>query len=217
MNIRQLLTAVALTLFILSASVVFTLNFRPLYYMDIQHYQLPETTGYSEEEIRENYDALIDYNSVFYRGELNFPTLSMSEGGRIHFIEVKRIFVFIEAVLLPLGLAGSIIGILSLKKQKPAYLKLTSIFTLALPALLGLLIALNWERFFILFHHLFFNNDYWIFDAATDPVILLLPDGFFMHCALMILALIVIGSLLCFLIYRKCLRLNTHEVSDGSL
>lgn len=206
MKIKQILTAIALTLCILSAAIVFTLNFRPLYYMDIHHFNLPENTGYSEEEIRENYDTLIDYNSVFYREELEFPTLTMSEEGRIHFVEVKRIFVFIQAVLLPLSLLGSILGILSLKKQKPAYLRLTSVLTLALPVILDALIAMNWDQFFVLFHKLFFNNDYWIFDADTDPIILLLPDGFFMHCALMILALIVIASLLCFVIYRRLSR-----------
>lgn len=130
----------------------------------------------------------------------------MSEEGRIHFVEVKRIFVFIQAVLLPLSLIGSILGILNQKKQKPVYLRLTSVLTLALPAVLGALIAMNWDQFFILFHKLFFNNDYWIFDADTDPIILLLPDGFFMHCALMILALTVIASILCLVIYRRLSR-----------
>ena len=63
MNIKQIFTAIALTLCILSVAVIFTLNFRPLYYMDIHHFNLPEKTGYPEEEIRENYDSLIDYNS----------------------------------------------------------------------------------------------------------------------------------------------------------
>lgn len=48
MKIKQILTAIALTLCILSAAIVFTLNFRPLYYMDIHHFNLPENTGYSE-------------------------------------------------------------------------------------------------------------------------------------------------------------------------
>lgn len=81
MNIKQIFTAIALTLCILSAAVVVTLNFRPLYYMDIHHFNLPEKTGYPEEEIRENYDSLIDYNSVFYQEALEFPTLTMSEEG----------------------------------------------------------------------------------------------------------------------------------------
>ena len=41
--------------------------------------------GYSEEEIRENYDALIDYTMAWKDGDLVFPTLPMSEKGKIHF------------------------------------------------------------------------------------------------------------------------------------
>lgn len=212
-NLKHILTALALTFFIISASVVITLNFRPLYYFDINYFNLVEKTGYSEEMIRENYDTLIDYNSVFYQDELEFPSLPMSEYGRIHFVEVKNIFVFIQAFLLPVSLIGSIVGILALKKQKPTYLKLTSVLSLALPTVLGLFIALNWDRVFIIFHEIFFNNDYWIFDYKTDPVIRILPDGFFMHCALMILLLIAISSLACFIIYRKCL--NKSVKSNG--
>lgn len=203
MNLKHFFTALSLTLCIISTAVIITLNFRPLYYVDMKFYNLSEMTGYPENEIRANYDTLIEYNSVLYQGELAFPTLPMSEQGRIHFIEVKRIFVFIQAVLFPLSLIGSLTGIYFLKRQKPAYLKLTSVLNLALPAVLGTLIAMNWNRFFILFHELFFNNDYWIFDEVTDPIITLLPDGYFMHCALMILGIIILSSILCFVIYRK--------------
>lgn len=203
MKLKHLLTALSLTLAIISGAVILTLNFRPLYYMDMKQYHLSEDTGYTEDEIRQNYDTLITYNSVFYHGDLQFPTLPMSEEGRIHFIEVKRIFVFIQAVLFPLSLIGSAVGIFTLKKQKPAYLKLTSVLTLSVPTVLCALIALNWDNFFVTFHKIFFNNDYWIFDADTDPIILLLPDGYFMHCALMILGLIIFASFICFNLYRK--------------
>ena len=79
-----------------------------------------------------------------------------------------------------------------------------------LPAALGVLIALNWETVFVLFHKIVFNNNYWIFNAATDPVITILPDTFFMHCALMILALVVLGSIICLLAYRHAKHKKTH-------
>ena len=202
-SIKQLLTALCMTLCIISLAVILTLNFRPLYYFDIDYFHLEENTGYSEEIIRSNYDALIDYNSVFYQGELLFPNLPMSEQGRIHFVEVKEIFVLFQAVLFPISLIGSILGILTLKKQKPTYLLLTSVLSIALPVFLGLLIAVNWNRFFVLFHEIFFNNDYWIFDYRTDPIILLLPNGYFLHCALMILGLILLGSIGCLLFYKN--------------
>ena len=203
---KQILTSVSLTLCLICLAVVITLNFRPLYYFDIGYFNLVERTGYTEEIIRENYDVLIDYNSVFYKGSLEFPTLPMSEEGRIHFVEVKEIFVFFQAVLFPVALIGSIFGIFALKKQKPTYLLLTSVLSIAIPSVLGFLIAMNWNRFFVLFHELFFNNDYWIFDYRTDPIILFLPDGYFMHCAIMILLLILVGSLSCFILYKYQLR-----------
>ena len=84
--------AFALTLTVISLSVVFTLAFRPLYYLDMHLFDLSEKTGYSEEKILENYDELIDYNLSFSDSELKLPSLPMSSAGRIHFQEVKDIF-----------------------------------------------------------------------------------------------------------------------------
>ena len=73
--------------FFLSLSVTLTLNARFLYYMDID--ALAADTGMKAAEIRENYGALIDYNSITGPEILTFPTLPMSETGRVHFEEVK--------------------------------------------------------------------------------------------------------------------------------
>ncbi len=52
-------------LFFISFSVVLVLNFRPLYYHDIEALGIVESSGISEEDIRTNYDTLISYNSIF--------------------------------------------------------------------------------------------------------------------------------------------------------
>lgn len=199
---KQILTAISMALCLISLSVILTLNFKPLYYMDMKILNLSETTGYSEEEIMENYDALIEYNSVFYKGELEFPSLPMSESGKIHFEEVKEIFVFFEAVLFPVTLFLSAILIWMLRKEKPFYLKWASWFMVGIPAIIGVLIAMNWNRVFVLFHELMFANDYWLFDPNTDPIIRLLPDGYFMHCAILILALVVLFSIICMMKFK---------------
>ena len=49
-------------------------------------------------EIKENYQILIHYQSIFYQGKLVFKDFIMSKGGRIHFEEVKRIFEIIQIV-----------------------------------------------------------------------------------------------------------------------
>ena len=88
----NLTLAVVFMLFFISFSVVLVLNFRPLYYHDIEALGIVESSGISEEDIRTNYDTLISYNSIFGQKELDFPTLAMSESGKIHFEEVKNIF-----------------------------------------------------------------------------------------------------------------------------
>ena len=197
----QLLLGVVLMFFVFSSAVTVTLHFRPFYYGAIDRMELPEKTGLSEEEIRGNYDALIDYNGLFSTGELELPTLAMSEGGRIHFAEVKELFVMIQWLMIGTLIAGAL-GILSLwKKRSFLYLKLGGLLTLAVPAVLGLLVAVSWNWLFVAFHRLFFNNDYWIFDERTDPVIKILPNEFFMHCAILILVLVVLGALLMLLLH----------------
>lgn len=193
--------ALVMTLTIIGISVVGTLAFRPLYYHDMEVLEIAEYTGLSEEEIRENYDVLIDYNMAWKDGELKFPTLPMSETGKIHFEEVKEIFDIFKY----LAVFGSILGIVGIvfmaKMKEYRYLKMTAMVSCGLPVILGILVALFWDKVFVIFHKLFFNNDYWIFDYRTDPIILLLPDEFFMHCALLIFGGVLLGAVVCLISY----------------
>ena len=99
--ITDLLLALIGCLFILSASVVLVLNIRVIYYHDIDTLHLTKEVDLTKEQIRENYDALIDYN-LFWKGEdtLQFPDFPMSEHGQIHFAEVRRIFVALQYLMI---------------------------------------------------------------------------------------------------------------------
>ena len=152
--------ALVLTLAIISLSVVFTLAFRPLYYHDIHALNIPERTGYSEEMIRENYDVLIDYNLSFGEEPLEFPSLAMSEPGRIHFEEVKDIFNLFKYMAIGGTLLGAVCIWMFGRRKEYLYLKLTSILAVALPAVIGLFVAVNWDWAFVTFHHIAFDNDY---------------------------------------------------------
>lgn len=194
---ENLIFSVLLMLWIISLAVVLTLNFRPLYYFDMDYLDISSSSGLDEEVIRRNYDVLIDYNSIFSQEELEFPELPMSESGRIHFQEVKNIFVGLQWILIVDSVICAVLLIRHIRRKSFAFLKFTGIITIVIPAVLGALIALNWNWVFVTFHHIAFNNDYWIFDEVTDPVITMLPDTFFMHCALMILALVMLGAAAC--------------------
>lgn len=203
----NLLLALIGFLFLATLSVVLVLNLRTIYYFDIRYQQLEEKTGFSEEVIRENYDTLIDYNLITKRvKELEFPSFPMSEQGRIHFAEVKRIFTvvqylcFVTGALLLMGLVKK------MRRRDYGSLKLTAIFTFFIPIVLGVLAVTSWDTFFIRFHQIFFRNNYWIFDPVTDPVIRILPDVFFFHCAAAILLFLLLGGVVSGALYRFATR-----------
>lgn len=203
LTLSNLLAALIGFLFIFSLSVVLTLHLRQIYYFDVRYQQLESATGLPEKTIRENYDTLIDYN-LLTKGvsKLEFPDFPMSEQGRTHFAEVKRIFIAIQILCIISGILMIAALFKKFRRRDFGFLKLTSILTLAIPVVLGALMALNWNVFFVKFHQIFFNNNYWIFNPATDPVINILPDAFFMHCAVVILLFMLVGCILCRLLYR---------------
>jgi integral membrane protein (TIGR01906 family) len=204
-------------LFLFSLAVVIVVHARQIYYFDIAYLRIEEESGLSAEVIRRNYDVLIDYNLVEKQvDELVFPDFSMSDHGRIHFEEVKRIFVAIQylclisGILLVIGLADRF------RRRNYGSLLLMSIFTLIVPIVLGILAFFWWDTFFIRFHELFFQNNYWLFDPATDPVINILPDEFFFHCAAAILLLMLVGCVVTGGIFHyKNKKLIQEELKNG--
>lgn len=188
----DLLYGVIFTLLFISIAVVVTVNFRPLYYMDINLLRIDAVSGFDKAVIKENYNALIDYSSPFFGGELKFPSLEASQSGLQHFAEVKNIFTgfyILGAVTLVLGI---LIIVQKAKKRDFSYLPVSAIMAIVLPSLLGIYMAVDFDRAFLIFHRLFFRNDYWMFDPVTDPVILILPEEFFLHCAIMIIVIVLL-------------------------
>ena len=65
-------------------------------------------------------------------------------------------------------------------------------------AVLAGIISSNFSKYFVIFHHIFFDNDLWILDPATDMLINIVPEGFFMDTAARIGLLFVISSAVLF-------------------
>ena len=82
---QDIFLAFILTLFIITLAITFTVFFKQLYYFDIDYLNIAEISGLSKDIIKNNYDILIQYQSIFYRGALNFKDFAMSTTGRIHF------------------------------------------------------------------------------------------------------------------------------------
>ena len=63
---------------------------------------------------------------------------------------------------------------------------------------LALIISTDFSKYFVMFHHIFFTNDLWILDPATDMLINIVPEGFFMDTAARIAGLFGALSLILF-------------------
>lgn len=194
-------TGICYCLMLLSLGLALAVFFRPLYYLNIKWLNIPEESGLNSVVIKENYDALIDYCSPFFKGELEFPSLRASESGLSHFAECKTLFNIIFIV----GIASLLIVIISFiikrKLGEYKYLRTAAIITVVLPLIVGIASAISFDALFLLFHRLVFNNDDWLFDPVTDPIINLLPETFFMECALLIVFVMLIGALIAFILF----------------
>jgi integral membrane protein (TIGR01906 family) len=191
----NILIGIIFTLFFISIGVIAAVNFRFIYYFDINYLDIPSTSGYDVETIIENYDALIDYNSPFFKGSLEFPSLPSSKEGLQHFVEVKNIFVSFYGIFGVTLLLLIAIVIYKAKKKDTSYLLVSSITVLVLPIIILLGCAINFDAAFVLFHKIFFRNDFWLFDPTLDPIINILPDTFFLHSLIVIVFFVLLGSL----------------------
>ena len=105
--------SVFISLLLMLVSVAFSatavLYFRPLYYGMINKFVGKNNLSFNQ--IKENYDVLIDYNSFWGPDKLKFPYLPSSENALTHFEEMKAIFLEFQIILI-IGLITAVILVL---------------------------------------------------------------------------------------------------------
>lgn len=202
----SIILALFLSLFLISITVKVSLAFRQLYYYDIENLNIAKDYGMNKDTLIKNYNILIDYIQDKKMTKLSMPDFPTSKEGEIHFVEVKDIFMKFNTLFYITGIISVISIIIMLMNKRYLFLKYSSIGLIAIPVVLSIPFAINFDRSFTVFHKIFFNNDYWEFDPVRDPIINVLPQEFFMHCAILILVLIALFSLILFLCYRKLRR-----------
>lgn len=209
--ISDLFIAITFTIFLISAGILLAIYFRPLYYLDINILNIDEASGLSKQEIKQNYNVLIDYCSPFYKGELRFPTLASSKEGLSHFADVKVIFNIFHITTL-VSFIICVAGFFY-KKYHDYYkhLLIASLTAVILPMIIGIACLINFNQAFTLMHKIFFRNDDWLFDPNADQVIMILPEEYFMHCAFLIIFIVLIGSLITLLIYHMIKKKNKAD------
>lgn len=192
-RILNLFGYLSIFFFILAFAIAFTINFTPLYSFDIGYLNIEALTGLSHEMLMENYRVLLRYLNLPWIRTLSMPSFPSSASGLFHFYEVKRLFLLDYAVLAATAVSSFLF--LRWKKREGRLWETIRpfMFMALLPLAVLFLVFANFDQLFVLFHQLFFNNDAWLFDYRTDPVILALPQEFFMHCFILVFAIMELG------------------------
>ena len=74
-RLLNILIPLSLSIFIISGSVILGLKCKDLYYYDVKNLNISVMSGFSNEEIKLNYDYLIDYNLDKNVKEFHLPTI----------------------------------------------------------------------------------------------------------------------------------------------
>lgn len=191
---------------ILSLSITLTINFRPLYVWDIKALNILDQVTISQSELLKNFGQLMSYLNNPWNQTLRLSDFPVSASGAFHFYEVKRLFLLCYGVLL-VTIIPSCLFIYRLFKAKRLWRLIRPFqWGMIIPVFFGLLMAIGFDQFFVAFHGVFFNNDDWLFDPATDPIINVLPEEFFMHSFILFFILLEVFFLIGIIIGKRELK-----------
>lgn len=161
------------------------------YEREYKKYQVADSLNMTMDNIMDVTDQMMAY-LIGNKAELSVITDVdgetqdfFNEQDRFHMGEVKELFlgglkirnIMLVAVLLILILLAARKA--DLIKLLPRAYFVTLGITGVITVVLGGLFASDFDKYFRIFHEIFFDNDQWMFDPATDYMIRMLPEGFF--------------------------------------
>ena len=179
-------------LFLLSLSILLTIYLAWFMYpQEISWLNLTNRVPFQPQTIQHNFNVLMDYLTNPLNQALKMPDFPSSPSGIHHFAVVKGLFHLAQGVAIVTLPIFYLFWKQVIQKGFLSLYRRGLFIMLSLPLVLALVgIFIGFEQFFTLFHQiLFVGDDTWLFDPAKDPVILILPEDFFLHAFLLFFCL----------------------------
>ncbi|WP_195265591.1 MULTISPECIES: TIGR01906 family membrane protein [unclassified Clostridium] len=194
-SISKIIQGIMVALFTIGLSVIISLNLRIIYSYSIDKYNLTKLGQLSKEALMNDYNLLLNYLQNPFIKKLKFNNFIMSTNGEFHFYEVKKIFLNIYLIIIVIVLAFLIIKfILNRHNKKFEVFKILNYGANTLISIITILLTsifIDFSKAFVIFHKIFFNNDYWVFDSKTDPIIDVLPEEVFKLYAIIVIVFVL--------------------------
>lgn len=127
------------------------------------------------------YSQLLFYLCWPFTTKLKMDKFPTSTSAAEHFYECKLLFELAIIIFV----VGLIIYLYLKRRKKSNYISLTkteALVFMILPVVVLPFALANFDTFFITFHKMIFNNNNWLFDPTTDPIINILTEDFFAAC-----------------------------------
>ena len=206
-NIAFWLFILCLPVLLLTASVSAAANCPLLYKYGFESNNVAEVTGLAPAELDKVIVGLIGY---FNSGD-EYIDLTVEKDGKLftlfnnrevtHLKDVKGLFRLVYKILLGTGLYALVFVSACLfwwrdKRRLGQGLFFGGSLTLALMAILAIILAIDFDWFFLKFHLLSFANDFWMLDPAKDYLIMLFPQGFWFDAALSVAVAAAAGAII---------------------
>ncbi|AVK63295.1 TIGR01906 family membrane protein [Lactobacillus sp. CBA3606] len=181
-KLKNWLQWLGLYLWLLSGTIILTINATWLYYVNAWSQQLGALVNLSLGRLMTNYFQLLAYLNFPWVTSLKMTDFTDSTSALIHFADVKKLFLLDYVVFIVTSVTTYYFW-RRLKRQRQLWrLVLPMQTALWVPPIVAAIMAVNFDQFFIFFHEILFRNSDWLFDPLLDRIIIVLPDTFFLQC-----------------------------------
>lgn len=182
-------------------------------YYKSQYYEhdIYKRIGIEETELIKSTQKLLDYikgkrDNLDFKANIRGEMVDFfSERDKMHMIDVKNLFQI--GYIARNGLALIIVVIIfilkfnnNLKINVGKCLLFFPIIGVIPFFILIILINIDFNRYFTVFHEMFFNNDLWLLDPVTDRLVNIFPEEFFANTAIRILMFYFASQLVFFIV-----------------
>ena len=221
--ILAVLFVVLVPLMLLLTNVQLVAYNRDYYRKEYDKYGIPKHIGMSKDNLMESTEKLLlyldnkrddlDFKAPFNNGEEEF----FSNRDKLHMIDVKGLFVK-GRIFRNISFVYIMLYVMLLFRNKPFKNQLRklacqginiSLAGIAPIIMLIILMKAHFYKYFTVFHEMFFTNDLWLLDPATDRLINIFPQDFFTDMAFSISYLYIAemaAILICSLIALKLVK-----------
>ena len=220
--LRSTLIVLIVPLLLVTTNVRLVADSPYLYSYGFQKYGIESVTGIEMGQLELAGEKIRDY----FSNDQDYLVIGIERQGQkiknlynqreiLHMKDVKNLIQLIYSIQiwsLLLFITLILIGFLSIRLRKFSNvidpISWGGGLTLGIAAVVGILSLFGFQRLFLFFHLVSFDNDLWILDPTRDYLIMMFPQGFFFDATVFIVVLTLGQALLLWVLPRIIRRLR---------